>query len=171
MKDVFSLKFLSKRFYRISFFGKKLRYFTIFSHKIFDVNNYYNMFFYLFNDLLNNFKMNFDQVTFHLLKYSFEDFKNLFMISNCFNHLFSCPRSIFARNNCMYCSRLYILPDNRPKNFDCIDNFKFNEGRNVLSNNSRRILNKFKIIVFYKSLDEFSTTNSDQKRCLNTFIV
>ena len=176
MKDVFSLKFLSKRFYKITFFDKKLRYFTINSHKIFEVNDYYDMLFYMLNDLLNNLKKKFDEVTFLLLKYSFEDFKNLFMISNCFYHLFSCPRSDFTRNNCMYCSRLYISPSIRPKNFDCIDNFNFklssdDDRRNALSDNSRSILKRFKIIVFFKSLEEFSTINSDQKRCLNTFIV
>ena len=173
LKDVFSLKFLYKRFYHISFLKKKLRYFTINSHKIFEVTEYYDMFFYMFNNLLNNLKMKFDVSTFLLLKYSLEDLKNLFMISNCLYHLFSCPRSVFARNDCVYCSRLYISQINQPKNFNCINDFNFNIFFNAekLSNNSLSILKKFKILVFFKSLDEFSFINSDRKRCLNTFIV
>ena len=172
LKDVFSLKFLYKRFYHISFLKKKLRYFTINSHKIFEVTEYYDMFFYMFNNLLNNLKMKFDVSTFLLLKYSLEDLKNLFMISNCLYHLFSCPRSVFARNDCVYCSRLYISQINQPKNFNCINDFNFNIFFNAekLSNNSLSILKKFKVLVFFKSLDEFSVINSDRKRCLNTFI-
>ena len=96
------------------------------------------------------------------------------MISNCFYHLFSCPRSVFARSNCIFCSRLYVLPDIRPKNFKLIDNFDFeisDDRRNSLSENSISILKRFKIITFFNSLEEFSTINSNQKRCLNTFIV
>ena len=173
LKDVFSLKFSSKRFYHISFLKKKLRYFTINSHKIFEVTEYYDMFFYMFNNLLNNLKMKFDVSTFLLLKYSLEDLKNLFMISNCLYHLFSCPRSVFARNDCVYCSRLYISQINQPKNFNCINDFNFNIFFNAekLSNNSLSILKKFKVLVFFKSLDEFLLINSDRKRCLNTFIV
>ena len=127
----------------------------------------------MFNDLLNNLKMKFDVSTFLLLKYSLEDLKNLFMISNCLYHLFSCPRSVFARNDCVYCSRLYISQINQPKNFNCINDFNFNIFFNAekASNNSLNILKRFKIIVFFKSLDEFSIINSDQKGCLNTFIV
>ena len=174
LKDVFSLKVLSKRFYHISFLKKKLRYFTINSHKIFEVTEYYDMFFYMFNNLLNNLKMKFDVSTFLLLKYSLEDLKNLFMISNCLYHLFNCPRSVFAKNDCVYCSQVYIISQiNQPKNFNCINDFNFNIFFNAekLSNNSLSILKKFKVLVFFKSLDEFSVINSDRKRCLNTFIV
>ena len=90
-EDIFSFKFLSKRFYRISFFDKKLKFFTVNAHKFFEVNDYYEMFFYMLKDLLNIFKKEFDDSTFSFLKYSFEDLKNLFMISNCLYHLFSCP--------------------------------------------------------------------------------
>ena len=146
------------------------------SHKIFEVNEYYDMFFYLFNDLLNKLKMKFNQTTFFLLKYSLDDLKNLFVISNCLYHLFSCPRSVFARNDCFYCSRLFISEINQPKNFNCINEINFNIFfkqfiRRKLSSASLNILSKLKIIVFFKSYDEFLTVNSDRKRCLNTFIV
>ena len=146
------------------------------SHKIFEVNEYYDMFFYLFNDLLNKLKMKFNQTTFFLLKYSLDDLKNLFVISNCLYHLFSCPRSVFARNDCFYCSRVFIKEINQSKNFNCINEFNFNIFfkqfiRRKLSSASLNILSKLKIIVFFKSYDDFSTVNSNRKRCLNTFIV
>ena len=124
LRDAILLKFLSKRFYRLSFLKKKLKYFNINSHKVFEVNEYYNMFFYFFNDLLNNLKMKFDVSTFLLLKYSLEDLKNQFMISNCLYHLLPCPRSVFARNDCVYCSRAYISSQIiQPKNFNYVANF------------------------------------------------
>ena len=86
-EDIFSFKFLSKSFYRISFFDKKLKLFTVNAYKIFEVNDYYEIFFYMLKDLLNIFKKEFDDsIFFLLLKYSFEDLKNLFMISNCLYH-------------------------------------------------------------------------------------
>ena len=153
-----------------------MRYFSIKSRKIFEVNEYYDMFFYLFNNLLNNLKMKFNETTFLLLKYSLDDLKNLFMISNCLYHLFSCPRSVFARNDCVYCSRIFIKEVDQPKNFICINDFNFNVFldrfiKANLSANSTNVLSRFKIIVFFKSLDEFSIINSDRKRCLTTFIV
>ena len=155
---------------------KKMRYFSNNSCKIFKVDEYYNMFFHLFNELLRNLKMRFNEMTFLFLKYSLDDLKNLSMISNCLYHLFSCPRSVFARNDCLYCSRLFIKEINRPKNFTCINDFNFNVFLNSfikgkLSPNSINVLSKFKTIVFFKSLDEFSVINSDRKRCLTTFIV
>ena len=171
---IFSFKFLSKCFYRISFFDKKLKFFTVNSHKTFEVNDYYEMFFYMLKDLLNIFKKEFDDLTFPFLKYSFEDLKNLFMISNCLYHLFPCPRSSYAKNECKHCSRLYISPFIRQKNFECIENFRLkisDNRKNVLSKNSLSILNKFSIAVFFKSLEECSVINSDRKRFLKTFIV
>ena len=172
--EVFSFKFLCKRFYKISFYDKKLKFFTINARKIFEVNDYYENFFYLLEDLFKKLKKEFDEITFIFLKYSFEDLKNLFMISNCFFHLFSCPRSIFAKSDCKHCSRLYFSPFIRPKNFKLLNEFKFmisDEQKNTLSDNSLSILKRFSIVVFFESLEESSTINSDKKRCLKTFII
>ena len=174
LRDVISLKFLSKRFYRLSFLKKKLKYFNVNSHNVFDVNEYYDMFFCSFNNLLHNLKKVFDEPTFLLLVYSFEELKNQIMISNCLYHLFSCPRSVFAKSDCLYCSRTYVKSQIvQPKNFAAIADFNFNKFFNLdgLSNDSLNILKQFKILVFFKSFDDFSIINSDRKRCLNTFIV
>ena len=153
-----------------------MKYYSDNSPKIFNVNQYHDMFFILFNNLLNSLKVKFSETTFLLLKYSLDDLKNLFMISNCLSHLFSCPRSVFARNDCLYCSRLFIEENIRPKNFTIINDFNFKyyldsyiQGK--LSSKSVDVLARFKTIVFFKSFDELSVINSDRKRCLTTFIV
>ena len=96
IEEVYSFKFLCKRFFKIALFHKKIRYFTVISHKIFDVNDYYNTFFLMIENLLGIFKKKIDDLIFLFLKYSFDRLKNLFMTSNCLFHLFSCPRSDYA---------------------------------------------------------------------------
>ena len=96
------------------------------------------------------------------------------MISNVLYHLFSCPRSFFAKSNCNCCSRVFISESIRPINFKFFDNFTFNfsdDRKTVSSDNSLSIMNKSKIIVFSNSLEEMSVINSSQKRCLTTFVV
>ena len=45
------------------------------------------------------------------------------------------------------------------------------EQKNTLSDNSLSILKRFSIVVFFESLEESLTINSDKKRCLKTFII
>ena len=151
-RDIISFKFLSKRFYRLSFLKKDLKYLIENSCKIFDVNDYYFMFSYFYHELLRFFEVKFDHVTYLFLKFSFEDLKNQITISNCLNHLFFCPRSFYAKNDCLNCSRAYIKSQIiRPKNFNCISDFKFNSFFNLvgLSSHSLDILKQFKILGFF----------------------
>ena len=97
-----------------------MKYFRDNSHNLFEVDDYYNSFFDMINNFLNNFKKKVDEVTFLFLKYSLEELKNIFMISNVLYHLFSCPRSFFAKSNCNYCSRVFIPESIRPNNFDIL---------------------------------------------------
>ena len=108
IKDIISFKFLSKRFYQLSFLKKDLKYLIENSCKIFDVNDYYFMFSYFYCELLRFFEVKFDHLTYLFLKFSFEDLKNQITISNCLNHLFFCPRSFYAKNDCLNCSPAYI---------------------------------------------------------------
>ena len=96
-KDILNLRFLSKRFYNITLFDKKMKYFRDNSHNLFEVDDYYNSFFDMINNFLNNFKKKVDEVTFLFLKYSLEELKNIFVISNILYHLFSCPRSFLLK--------------------------------------------------------------------------
>ena len=72
IRDIISFKFLSKRFYRLSFLKKQLNYLIEKSCKIFDVNEYYFIFSYFFRELLRFFEVKFDHVTYLFLKFSFE---------------------------------------------------------------------------------------------------
>ena len=74
------------------------------------------------------------------------------MISNCFSHLFHCPRP-FDKSQCSLCSRKYVLTRiTKSKNFD---EFKFDFG-------------DFKEISSL-SFDELATIMSE--RCLTTCVV
>ena len=53
IEEIYSLKFLCKRFFEIALFHKKIRYFTVISHNIFDANDYYNTFFLMIENLLS----------------------------------------------------------------------------------------------------------------------
>ena len=75
----------------------------------------------MIGNLLSILKKKIDDLTFLFLKYSFDRLKNLFMISNCLFHLFSCPRSDYAKNNCICCSRLYIDASIRPSNLEKLE--------------------------------------------------
>ena len=85
----------------------------------------------MFNNLISILKKKFDDLTFLFLKYSFDRLKNLFMISNCLFHLFSCPRSEYAKNSCICCSRLYVEPLIRLLNFEKLQNFFLEVSGNI----------------------------------------
>ena len=92
------------------------------------------------------------------------------MTSNCLFHLFSCPRSEYAKNNCICCSRLHVEPLIRLPNFEKLQNF-FLEVSDDIKNFLKEIsYNKIKLNVFFDSIEEYNAINSDQKRCLNTYV-
>ena len=124
----------------------------------------------MFDNLLSIFLKKVDDLTFLFLKYSFDRLKNLFMTSNCLFHLFSCPRSEYAKNNCICCSRLHVEPLIRLPNFEKLQNF-FLEVSDDIKNFLKEIsYNKIKLNVFFDSIEEYNAINSDQKRCLNTYV-
>ena len=92
------------------------------------------------------------------------------MTSNCLFHLFSCPRSEYAKNNCICCSRLYVEPLIGLLNLEKLQNFFL-----VVSDDIKNFLkeisyNKIKSNVFFDSIEEYNAINFDQKRCLNTYV-
>ena len=126
----------------------------------------------MFDNLLSILKEKFDDLTFLFLKYSFDRLKNLFMTSNCLFHLFSCPRSDYAKNNCICCSRLYIDASIRLLNLEKLENFFLD----YVSNNLKIFLkeksyNKIKLNLFFDSIEQYNAINSDKKRRLNTYVV
>ena len=93
------------------------------------------------------------------------------MTSNCLFHLFSCPRSEYAKNNCICCSRLYVEPLIRPPNFEKLQNFFLEASDNIKNFLKEISYNKIKLNVFFDSIEQYNAINSDQKRCLNTYVV
>ena len=98
------------------------------------------------------------------MKYSFNRLKNLFITSNCLFHLFSCPRSDYAKNNCICCSRLYIDASIRPLNLEKFEKFFLD----YVSNNLKIFLkensyNKIKFNVFCDSMKQYNAINPIKK--------
>ena len=171
--DIYSLKFLSKRFYKIIFLNLKIKYFNRISNEIFNANNYYNKLLYSVDMLLKEFKLKFDFPTYLFLKYSFEELINSSLISSCLFDLFSCPRAFFARNTCFNCSRIFVKKDIiKPKNFKSISHFQFSSFFNSggLLKECQDSIKQFNFIVFFDSYDQYQIIISDRKRCLNSYV-
>ena len=87
-------------------------------------------------------------------------------ISNVLFHLFYCPRSIFSRNECLRCSRLYVrkeieVTNEYLKNLDISSYFESEEEE----------IRDFEFNIFWDSDYQRSLINSDTKRCLNVFVI
>ena len=94
------------------------------------------------------------------------------MISNVLFHLFSCPRSEYAKDSCFSCSRLHVEPLIHPLNFDHIQNFiLIDEYSDIRIFYKKKSYSKIRFYVFFDSIEQFNAVNSDQARCLTTFVV
>ena len=81
-------------------------------------------------------------------------------------HLFYCPRSIFSRNECLRCSRLYVKKELEVtaeylKNLDILSYFESDE----------KEIQDFEFTIFWNNDYQRTVINSDIKRCLDTFII
>ena len=119
---------------------------------------------------LQNVKDDIDISNWLFLNYFLDSIKTDLMISNCLCHLFHCPRSLFAKSDCMLSSRKYVLTlITKPKNFDSLFNFDFEDS--LLIQYKDISFQGFKSALFYKSFDELATIMSDRKRCLTTCVI
>ena len=126
VSDVIAIKFLSKRCLNISFLNERVRYYNHFARKLVDSICYYDSLSCFITEFLKNVENDLDFSTWLFLNYFFENLKTDLMISNCFYHLFHCPRSIFAKSKCDLCSRRYVLTRiTQPKNFNALFQFNF----------------------------------------------
>ena len=175
LHDIFKLKVLSRRFNEVFFLNKEVRNFIELSKKIFCVDDYYNkLIFFLKKKLLMRVKKRWDHSTFLFLNYSVEEIINECTISNCLLHLFDCPRSIFARNNCLYCSRTFVKHDIFIlNNFNSIVGFGFEDYFKIdhLNENVWAIIKDFKFNLFFASSYQSEVINSDRSRCLDLRII
>ena len=103
------MKFICKMFNRIVFFNKDIEYYTKISREIFDIESYYENFNIQLQIFFGKIKKNYTDTTNLFLKFSFCELKNCFLISNVLFHMFNCSRSDFAKDNCSFCCRLYMM--------------------------------------------------------------
>ena len=106
--DFLAVKCLSKRCFTISFLNQRFSYYRHFAKRFVDSNLYYDTLSCFIQNFLENVKNNIDFSNWLLLNYFLDNLKTDLMISNCFCHLFHCPRSLFAKSNC---SRQYCVVD------------------------------------------------------------
>ena len=169
--DFLAFKCLSKRCFTMTFFNqRRFRYFRHFAKQLVDSNLYYSTSSFFVRKLLQNVKDDTDLSNWLFLNYFLDNLKTDLIISNCFCHLFHCPRSLFAKSQCILCSRKYVLTlITKSKNFEEL--FKFDFGDKLLIDYKEISFQGFKSSLFYKSFDELATIMSDRKRCLTTCVV
>ena len=167
--DIFQFKFLSRRGNEIYFFAnKKVSFLRKFSKKLFDVEDYCNKFqYYFIEKMAKKLKKEFIFSKYLFLRSSLEEISREMTISNVLFHLFYCPRSIFAKNTCLRCSRLFVKKE-LEISFDFIEGFNF---LSYFESEKIDFCEEFEFNVFFNDDQQRDVINSDVKRCLNSFVV
>ena len=165
LSDVCKFRFLSKRANSIYFFiGRELglSFLVENAKKIFDVGEYYKKIkVYFVEELCRHLKDRFQFSTYLFMRYCLENFLRMTTISNTLLHLFYCPRSFFAKSDCLLCSRLIVKTD-----ADCKINFS------VLSKKDTIISKKdYQFEFFWDNKQQKDIISSDLKRYLNTVVI
>ena len=171
LKDLFNFKFLSRKSNSIYFsVGKDKNLFFLIdaSKKVFDVNDYY----YNFNSLLQkkfivDLKRKFSFSKYLYLRSSLEEISREVTISNIFFHLFYCPRSSFAKSECI-CARQFLKKD-LEVNAEYLENLNILPHLEIDENEIE--MHAFEFNFFWNNEYQRSVINSNIKRCLSTFII
>ena len=165
--DVFKFKYLSKRANSIYFFvGKEKELFFLIdtAKKTFDIDDYYEKFqIFFIEKLAFDLKKKFSFSKYLYVRSSLEEISREITVSNILFHLFYCPRSIFAKNECLNCSRLFLKKELEVS----FENF------NILSylDSDEKEIQEFEFNIFWNNDQQKTVISSDIKRCLNTFII
>ena len=168
--DILSIKCLSKRCYTISFLNPRFNYFQYFAKQLIDCDLFHQNFSFFIRNFLQQVKTNISLSNWLYLNYFLDNLKSDLMISSCFCHLFHCPRSLFAKNECYLCSRKFVSTlITKPKNFDQLFNFTFED--RLLKEYQNISFKGLEPLLFFKSYDELATIMSNRKRCLTTCVV
>ena len=168
--DILCIRFLSKRLFKISFLNTRFKYFQCLARQLTDCDVFYEKMKALFQNFITKVKSDISLSDWLYLNYVIDNLKGDLLISSCFCHLFHCPRSLFAKNDCRLCSRKYILNlITKPENFSRLFDFSF--GDRLLKEYQNISFEGLKSSLFYKSYDEFKTIQSDKKRCLTTCVI
>ena len=169
LKDLFNFKFLSRRANSIYFFvgkGKGLDFLINCSKNIFNVNDYNKFQMFLTEKFIFDIKRKFSFSKYLFLRSSLEEISRELWVSNILFHLFHCPRSVFARNDCLKCSRLFLRRELKVSS-------EYLENLNVLSylESDENLIQNFEFNIFWNDNFQKSLINSDTKRCLNIFVI
>ena len=126
--DVLCIRFLSKRLFKISFLNTRFKYFQCLARQLTDCDVFYEKMKALFQDFITKVKSDISLSDWLYLNCVIDNLKGDLLISSCFCHLFHCPRSLFAKNDCRLCSRKYILNlITKPENFSRLFDFSFGD--------------------------------------------
>ena len=106
--DILSIKLLSKRCFNITFLNTRFKYFQGLAKQLTDCSLYYQEINAFFDEFIQKVKSDISLSDCLYLNYLFYQLKGNLMLSSCFCHLFHCPRSVYAKNNCLLCSRKFI---------------------------------------------------------------
>ena len=168
--DILSIKLLSKRCFNISFLNCRFKYFQGLAKQLTDCNLYYQKINAVFDNFVQKLKSDISLPDWLYLNYFFYQLKGNLLLSSCFCHLFHCPRSLFAKNNCQLCSRRFITSViTKPKNFDQLFSLTFQD--RLLNDYHNISFKGLQPLLFFKSYDEMVTIESNRRRCLTTCVV
>ena len=168
--DILSIKLLSKRCFNISFLNCRFKYFRGLAKQLTDCSLYYQEIKAVFDNFVQKLTSDISLPDWLYLNYFFNQLKDNLLLSSCFCHLFHCPRSLFAKNNCQLYSRRFIKTViTKPKNFDQLFTFSF--GDRLLKEYQDISFKGLEPLLFFKSYDEMVTIESNRKRCLTTCVV
>ena len=171
LKDLFMFKFLSRKSNSIYFsVGREKNLFFLIeaSKKVFNVNNYhFNFNSILLKEFILDLKRRFTFSKYLYLRSSLEEISREITISNIFLHLFYCPRSSFAKSECI-CARLFLKKEVEV-NAEYLENLNILPHLDIDENEIE--MHAFEFNFFWNNEQQRSVINSNVKRCLSTFIV
>ena len=171
LKDLFSFKFLSRKSNSIYFsVGQEKNLFFLIetSKKVFNLNNYhFNFNAILLKEFILDLKRRFTFSKYLYLRSSLEEISREITISNIFLHLFYCPRSSFAKSECI-CARVFLKKEVEV-NAEYLENLNILPHLDIDENEIE--MHAFEFNFFWNNDHQRSVINSNVKRCLSTFIV
>ena len=168
------LRFLCRQFQTIVTLSKRLEHYRKISHEICDTEKLYGVFIDSYNLLLRNLTYYFDFPSRCYLRYRLQFLKNLFILSGILCHMFYCPRSEFAVNNCYCCAILHVISHrNFLLHIKTLYRFRSVEGTfsdDVVSIFKDHSITSFNLRIAYKNDEHYEAVMSKRERRLEFFV-
>ena len=163
--DICKFRYLSRRGNSLYFLiGRNfnLNFLIDNSKKIFCIEEYYDTLKNQFvSQLSKHLKVKFPFPTYLFMRYCLENFLRMATVSNTLLHLFYCPRSFFAKSNCLLCKRLFLRKD-------LIVSIEFDS---LLKANTVISEKDYDFKYFWDNEHQRNVICSDMKRCLNVLVI